>query len=72
METVKYSGPWSSLGSHGQYVFTLVVCAYLSSGETGHDEILTFWVKFDLEIQFQSFPKTTEVLTKVFFTSGLN
>ena len=29
METVKQSGPWSSLGSHEYYVFTLVIVCLL-------------------------------------------
>ena len=62
MQTMKQFGPGRSLGNNGYYVFTLVV-------KMG---IMKFWVKFDLEGQGQSLPKTIGILTKVFCTSGPN
>ena len=40
METVKQSGLWSSLGSHGYYVFTTVVIVIVNHG------LLDLWSKF--------------------------
>ena len=40
METVKQLGPWSSLGSHGYYVFTLVVWAFSLVVKPG---MMKFW-----------------------------
>ena len=50
METVKQSGPWSSLGSHGHYVFTLVVCVFTLVVIAG---MMKIWllVKFDIDGQ---------------------
>ena len=61
METMKQSGLWSSLGTHGSggYVFPVVV----------KPENLTFYVKFDLECDGQLPPKTIGIL-KLFCTSG--
>ena len=41
MEIVKQSGPWSSLGSHGCYVFFSSDKCISTGGETVHNEILT-------------------------------
>ena len=46
MEIVKQSELWSSLGGHGYYVFTLVVCVFTLIVKPG---IVKFLLKFDLE-----------------------
>ena len=61
METMKQSGLWSSLGTHGSLVVIRWLCIS-SSGE----------VKFDLESRGQLPPKTTGILTNVFCASGPN
>ena len=45
---------------------------YYSGGETGQNEIFTFEIKFDLEGQGQSYPKTIEISINVFFSSDPN
>ena len=53
MGTMKQSGQWRSLGTHGPLVITWWLCIS-GSGETGN--IDTFQVEFDLEGQGQSPP----------------
>ena len=76
MKIVKQSGLWSSLGSHGYYVSTLVDCAFSLVVKLG---IMKFWhfkFKFDLEGQGPPTPpkknKNKRILTKLFCTSGPN
>ena len=71
METMKQSGPWSSLGSDGSLV-PVVLCGGYVFPAAGLNEILTFKVRFDLEGQGQLFLKTIGILTKVLCTSGPN
>ena len=60
VETMKTSGLWSSLGSHGYYVFTLLGVYLLWC-------IMFFYFKvnFDLECQGQSLTKTIGILTNI-------
>ena len=68
IETMKESGLWSSLGTHGSLV--VIWWLYISSScETRKFDIL---VKFDLAGQCQLPPRTTAILTKVFCASGPN
>ena len=63
METMKQSGPWSSLGTHGSLLVTWWLCVSCS-GETGNFDFLS-WI----------WPWTSRsigILTKVFCTSGPN
>ena len=64
METMKQSGLWSSLGTHGSLVVIWCLCIS-SSCETRK-------FKFDLEGQGQLPPKTIRILNKLFYTSGPN
>ena len=49
MESTKQSGPWSSLGNHGYYVF--LQWFIYSGGKTRHNEILTFKIKLTLKVK---------------------
>ena len=49
METMKQSGPWSSLGSDGSLV-PVVLCGGYVFPAARLNEILTFKVRFDLDI----------------------
>ena len=68
METMKQSGLWSSLGTHG----SLVVIWWLCISSSGEARKFDFKVKFDLEGRGQLLPKTIGILTNVFCTSGPN
>ena len=68
METMKQSGMWSILGTHGSLVVIWWLCIS-DSGETGKFD---FQVRFDLEGQGQSSNKTKGILTHIFCTSGPN
>ena len=68
MGTMKQSGPWNSLGTHG----SLVVMWWLCISSRIKPENLTFKVIFDLEGQGQVPRITIRILTKEFCTSGPN
>ena len=68
METMKQSGLWSSLGTHGSLVVIWWLCIS-SSGETRKFDFLSqIWPWRSQSIA----PKTIGILTKVFCTSGPN
>ena len=76
MKIVKQSGLWSSLGSHGYYVSTLVDCAFSLVVKLG---IMKFWhFKLNLTLKVKVTPtppkknKNNRILTKLFCTSGPN
>ena len=68
METMKQSGLWSSLGTHGFLVVTWWLCIS-GSGETSNFD---FSSKFNLGGQGQSPSKTVGILTNVFCAPGPN
>ena len=52
-------------------IMYLLYWLFIYSGrENSHNEIWAFKAKFDLKGQGQSFSKTIEILTKVFWASG--
>ena len=69
METMKQSGLWGSLSTHGSVAVIWQLC--ISSGG-GTRKLDFFKVKYDLEGQGQLPPKTIGILTKLFYTSGPN
>ena len=55
---------WNSLGIHGDtpyvlYIYSNSLCFY-SSGETGHNETVTFKLNLTLKVTFNHFPKLQE------------
>ena len=67
---VKQSGPRSSLGSHGFYVFTQLV-GYLLRWWTRAQWNFEFKLNLTFRVKVNR-PKTIRILTKVFCTSGPN
>ena len=82
-ETMKQSGPWSSRGSHGVYVFTLVLVMTLGIGSYGYHVftlvmkpgIVKFWLlkfNFPLMVKMNPLPPPPPPQNKKKKDRGLN
>ena len=72
METLKQLGPWSSLGSHGYYVFSLVASVFTLMMELGIMKFRHVKLNLTLKVEVNRPQDNKDLNQDIVCTSGPN